>query len=675
MSQSPQESKEKASAATVQNYRDAWSALSHLIGQGKSFSGNERNCFFLNTQDGKFSEAAGAFGVDLNDDSRAVALTDWNFDGALDVWLSNRTAPRVRLLLNQPSKSRRWLRIRLQGTESNRDAIGARVTLVAADSDRQLMRTVRAGDGFLAQSSKWLHFGLGDSVIDHLQISWPSGKKETIRGVRENTHVKIVEGQGRAERWTPPIFSTSAPTGQRELAAAPSGTSTRTWIMGRVPLIAHQYDKQGVATSTDDLLGRPLLINLWSKDCQPCWRELREWANAADEFTSVGCNILALSVDSLTHGRSSESLHQIRWPFEEGRATAEFVSGLEIVQRAFIEWQQPLPVPSSFLVDKAGFVAAVYRGAVSVETILQDVRLLGAPPEEQRDAAVPFQGKWASDVFPSDPAPLIKMLDVTGESDKAIAYLQRYIQLGEPRRVGLASAYSALASRLVEMDRFAELTPMLPRLRELAPQSHRLHRQLGYHLLRHGQMADALAHLELATKVHPNDAVLLFNAGLAAVGARNVDRAVTLFRRSVSIDPNDATAHFHLANAHLFRGEADAAIGHYEAAHRIKPGWSLPANNLAWLLCTSRDDSLRDGVKALRLIEPFCRDWEAAGSSVDPSLLSTYAAALAEVGRFKQAEQVNRRAATSLRNRGRTQEANQLRTRGEQYRLGNPVRE
>ncbi|NIP94492.1 MAG: hypothetical protein GWO24_14035, partial [Akkermansiaceae bacterium] len=70
------------------------------IGEGRSFSGHEKNCCFLNTGGGRFADVSAAVGLAFDDDGRAVSVCDWDFDGRQDLWVTNRTAPRVRLLRN-----------------------------------------------------------------------------------------------------------------------------------------------------------------------------------------------------------------------------------------------------------------------------------------------------------------------------------------------------------------------------------------------------------------------------------------------------------------------------------------------------------------------------------------------------------------------------------------------
>ena len=649
MSQSPDQNASNVATASLQRYRDGWSALSHLIGQGKSFSGNERNCFFLNNGNGKFSQAATAFGLDLNDDARAIATTDWNFDGAPDIWLTNRTAPRVKLMLNS-ANSQKWLRLYLRGTQSNRDAIGARVTVYLKDSTTKLIRTVRAGDGFLSQSSRWQHFGLGDSDVHRVEVRWPNGESQSFTGIQTNCHFKLKEGDALADRWTPPTVSLESDSSTSANVAV-DDTTTRTWLMGRVPLIHPQYVSGSEAATTDRFLGKPLLIALWSKTCQPCLKELAEWSREQNQFHEADCRLLALSVDNIAEGQvatatvngKEDILSRIGWPFENGQATTQFVDGLEMLQRTFVEWQQPLPVPSSFLLDEQGRLVAIYRGAQDLDVILADLKNLSAPGEQQRNAAVPFPGKWASLVFTPDPTPVVRTFEVTNRENLIGGYLERYIRLSpQPEdRTGIVKACVLLVTRLIEEEQYGELEFPLLKLREVAPDLSQVHRQVATQLLRAGRGRESLTHFEIAISANEEDSVLLHNAGLAAISKRDFSQAIDLLRRSANLDPEDAATYFHLGNAQQFLNDASAAIESYKRAHRLRPKWSLPANNLAWLLSTNENELLRDGELALRTIEPFCKNWQDFTQPSEVALLGTYVAALAETGDFDTALQVN----------------------------------
>ena len=185
---------------------------------GRSFSGRERNCFFLNTGDnpaaqGRFANISAVSGLDYPDDGRAVALVDWDHDGDLDMWISNRNAPRLRLMRNEFPTGNNFLMLRLEGNgkTTNRDAIGARVEVVYENVGSKAphpksIKTLRAGEGFLAQSSKWIHFGLGDTdAIKMVTVRWPGGELEQFTGIAANHRYRLVQGSGVAKDITAPV--------------------------------------------------------------------------------------------------------------------------------------------------------------------------------------------------------------------------------------------------------------------------------------------------------------------------------------------------------------------------------------------------------------------------------------------------------------------------------------
>ena len=120
-------------------------------------------------------------------------------DGRLDFLQTNRDQPSL-LYHNRTAAAGNWIELKLAGTKSNRDAIGARVTLRAGGL--RLIREVNGGNGFESQSSTRLHFGLGAATrIDDLEIRWPSGlvQKLAPAAVAVNRIYRVEEGAGGVE--------------------------------------------------------------------------------------------------------------------------------------------------------------------------------------------------------------------------------------------------------------------------------------------------------------------------------------------------------------------------------------------------------------------------------------------------------------------------------------------
>lgn len=151
---------------------------------------------FRNKHDGTFEEIGAAVGfseIQLQS-RRGAAFGDINNDGCVDiVTLNVGEAPS--LLLNHCQNGNHRVLFRLQGTKSNRLAIGARVTIKAGGITQ--MSEVKGGSGYLSQSDLRQHFGLGKSdKMDEVTVRWPNGESETLRNVAADFIYTVVEGQG-----------------------------------------------------------------------------------------------------------------------------------------------------------------------------------------------------------------------------------------------------------------------------------------------------------------------------------------------------------------------------------------------------------------------------------------------------------------------------------------------
>ena len=145
---------------------------------GRSLSGYQQKHVWMNDGAGKFVDVAQAVGVTDTYDGRAVAMADlWN-RGALDVVVANQRGPLL-LYKNTVSPDNKWIEFDLEGTKSNRSAIGAEVTLFW--NGQKQVQEVSGGSGFSAQNQRRLHFGLGNyPQIEKAVIRWPSGTIQTI---------------------------------------------------------------------------------------------------------------------------------------------------------------------------------------------------------------------------------------------------------------------------------------------------------------------------------------------------------------------------------------------------------------------------------------------------------------------------------------------------------------
>ena len=159
-----------------------------------SLNGRERSALFRNRGDGRFEDVGYLAHADRIEDGRALVVADFDRDGRLDMLVQNLDEP-VALLMGK-GEAGNWLQVELEGTRSNRGAVGALV--IAHQGERRQARQVAAGSGFLSSSSPVLHFGLGDAErVDALEIRWPSGARQWLRNIQANQRLHIREEGSR----------------------------------------------------------------------------------------------------------------------------------------------------------------------------------------------------------------------------------------------------------------------------------------------------------------------------------------------------------------------------------------------------------------------------------------------------------------------------------------------
>ena len=148
------------------------------------------NQLFLNDRGIRFSENPDA-AIAQQKVSRGTAFGDMDNDGDIDIVVSNlKDTPTI--LRNDGDNTSQWLAVKLIGTHCNRDAIGARVTVISEDLTQ--MREVKSGSGYLSQNDLRLHFGLGAAVsVDSLTVRWLCGKVQTLQNIETNQVLVISE--------------------------------------------------------------------------------------------------------------------------------------------------------------------------------------------------------------------------------------------------------------------------------------------------------------------------------------------------------------------------------------------------------------------------------------------------------------------------------------------------
>ena len=133
-------------------------------------------------------------GLTVEQSARGVAVLDLERDGDLDVVVTNIDATPT-LLVNEGGNRAAWLSLDLRGVDSNRDAIGARVTLETPSGVQ--VRELNPFGSYLSQSAHAMHFGLGEAEgATRVVLEWPSGRSEELHDLAAGRFYVITEGQG-----------------------------------------------------------------------------------------------------------------------------------------------------------------------------------------------------------------------------------------------------------------------------------------------------------------------------------------------------------------------------------------------------------------------------------------------------------------------------------------------
>ena len=709
MSRSPEKVVDRDSA---QDYLDAYDTLNRLHASGHSFSGHERNCAFLNTAGARFADISATSGLDFEDDGRGVASVDWDHDGDLDLWISNRTAPLIRFVRNDTPSEHHYLVLRLEGSICNRDAIGARVEVVLGDpktEDRRhspLIQTLYAGHGFLSQSSKWLHFGLGkERHIDRVMVRWPGGDVETFRGLEADRHYLIVQGSGQPVPW-------SRPGGPAELTPATllaGETSAVSRVALAAPLALPNLEYQDFSKQTVNLneqIRGATLLNFWASWCRPCLVDLRELTEHESELRDAGLTVLALNVDGLGDTSNigepidlKEVLDELHFPFDGGLAVAEMLDKLQVLHDFLFHRKIPLAVPTSYLIDSDGRLTVIYRGPVSLDRLLEDVRELRSPAGQEREVVGPFPGRWAlprtrdftnlavrfakrellEDAIiyqreavgqrPNDDASHVRLagyLRRLGKIGAALESAQRAVTL-EP---GSPDAHATLGTLLAVENKLSEAIEHYRKALHIEPESAYTHLHLGQALLSQKSIDEAVDHFRHALRIQPNfvRAHVLLGGVLQAEG--KLKEATVHFQQAVSLDADHAIGQFSLGSALSGQGQFERALNHLRTASHLKPEWSVPLNDAAWLLATCPQTELQDATEAVRLAERAVQ--LTAGQNVE--MLDTLAVAYAAAGRFDTAIEVARDAIALAKVFGDEKLAQEVDSRLKLFKQSRPYR-
>ena len=587
------ESSEEAGWAEARNH------LFRMIMEGRSFSGNERNCMFLNTGDTRFGTISGVSGIDFPDDARCIAVTDWDGDGDQDFWISNRNAPRLRLMRNNSNWNNHFLSLRLvgNGQNTNRDAIGARVEVVLAeDGKERSIRTLRAGEGFLSQSSKWLHFGLGRSKkIDKIVVSWPGGKTESFSGLEVDARYRLNQGTGAAEEISLPVRKNALQPSEQSLPAATRVSRVALQFRLPMPEIQHQ-SKDGKSTTTKFNGGKATVVNLWASWCRPCVEELSELTSRAEELSRAGIEVLSLAAyssrgETMSMDEDIALMQKLNYAHEWGFVDKAEIEMLQQLHHQLFFLRKSFPLPMTFLIDTDGRLSTIYRGPVTVEQLLADSKRIHGDYVSSSQQAACLPGRSIAHGRVEHLARLSEFhtrylvgtwLEGLGRFEDALRHftilVNAYPEWAAPAR--------HLARLHLSQSNISQALQVGQLALKLESNDARIHNTLALIYSRKKQGEKSEFHFREAIRLSPDFAEAHNNLGSMLAGRGNISDAEKHFQKAVGIDDQFAEAHTNLGRVYAAKGERNRATVHFKKAIETDPNYVDAYNNLGTIFAS-----------------------------------------------------------------------------------------
>jgi Flp pilus assembly protein TadD len=535
-------------------YEQGWNAINELIRSDASWSGLERNVFYSNNGDGTFTDISGVSGLDFPDDSRAFALADLDHDGRLEIVLKNRNAPQLRILHNAMTEIGNSICFRLRGTKSNRDAIGASVSI------GKQTKYLQAGSGFLSQHTKELFFGVAaEQGTISATVRWPFGLTQTFAQLPVNHRIELEEGSATFSI-KPFAATTFSQAGERQKSET-LPTTVETWLID--PLAAPDFslpDTQGRPQSLRSFRGQFLLLTF----CGRTTDQLRNLKNIQ------GFRVLALNVDEPAPTKLS---------FSTVQATPEVTGIYNIIYRYLFDHRRDLGVPTSFLLNPEGMIVKVYQGSVNPQHLSEDIKSAPRTAVERSAKALPFPGTLYQSAFQRNQFTYGIAMFQRGYLDQAAASFKQVIATkpNDPEAYYNLGTLELRRNNLIEARGYLEETV---KLKQNYPEAWN---NLGMIAAQEGHNEEALHNLQQSIELRPSYTVALLNLGNLQRRLGAMAEAQQTLTRAVELEPENPETNYGLGMLYARQNRLDRATQLLEKSITLRPDYADAINNLGVL--------------------------------------------------------------------------------------------
>ena len=568
------------------DYERGWNAINELIRADSTWNGFERNVFFANNRDDTFSEVSGVVGLDFLDDSRSFALADIDNDGRLELILKNRTAPQLRILHNSMKDLGASITFRLRGEKSNRDAIGAVVT-VEASGHRQT-KVLQAGSGFLSQHTKELFFGLGktESTV-RASVRWPSGLTQVFGKLLVNHRVEVREGIDEFQA-KPFAASSSSYAGQIESPRAQTlPLSAETWLVQ--PLHAPDFllhDLAGNTIQLSSFRGHFILLHFWTTTAPSCLEQLRLLQKYQAKFSSHDLRLLCINVNDPQDAGAVRSFAR-----QEGislpilLATREVAGVYNILYRFLFDRRRDLGLPTSFLLQRDGMIVKVFQGPVDPDRLLDDIRTMPDTPAGFLEKSLPMKGTlYQGGLFQRNDVTYGVAMFQRGYFEEAAASFKLAISAKPDDPI----AYYNLGTLYLQKKDLSAAHLNLAHAVKLHPGYAEAWNNLGMVAAQQGQEDEAIRDFRECLRLKPTYVTVLLNLGNLLRRKGAFDEAKELLERALEAAREDSDANYSLGMLYATQNQLQRASDYLERAIALRPDHADALNNLGVVFVRQR---------------------------------------------------------------------------------------
>ena len=587
-------------------YEQGWNAVNELIRSDGTWSGFERNVFYLNNRDGTFSDISSIAGLDCIEDGRTFALADFDGDGRLEVILKNRNSPQLRYLKNVIPELPASISFRLTGRKSNRDAIGTRVTVET--SFRRQIRTLQTGSGFLAQHTKELFFGLGaqESPVN-ATVEWPSGIVQKLEGLPVNHRVFVEEGLAPTRIEPFKHFSGAFPEETNTVRSSRHQLprETETWLL--VPVPAPHFslpDQSGRIESLASHRGKPVVLYFCSDLAADSQKHLEELERFHERWSRRDLQLFAMLVGRAGIGDPSHSeIPSRRYSFPLLKASPDVIAVYNLLFRQMFDRHRDMDLPTSFLIDSPGRLVKIYQGRLPGERLQADFDGIPQNDAERIAKALPFPGLTHTFEFGRNYLSLGFGFFERGYFKEAELFYRQAVN-EDPRS---ADALYALGSACLQLQKDEEARDDFQRALQLHANYPgtvpNCWNNLGLLSARQGNTPAAIQYFQRAIQIDPEHSIALLNLGNAYRQSKDWPQAHKMLALAVALAPDDPETNYSLGMVFAEQDDTEQASQYLLKALALRPVYPEALNNLGILYLRTRrpEDAIRSFEESIRV--------------------------------------------------------------------------